>query len=99
MQAHPDKPFSEKYFHSRIGKAEAWVVLETRQNAKIHFVFKEQMTKERFPEAIEKRETDISATENPMISAIDASKEYPIDRYVHLFEGDLDDTLRQAVGA
>ena len=28
-----------------------------------------------------------------------SSTQITIDRYVHLFEGDLDDTLRQAVGA
>jgi integrase len=28
-----------------------------------------------------------------------ASTQITYDRYVHLFEGDLDDTLRQAVGA
>jgi len=63
VQAHPDKRFSEKHFHSRYGKAEAWVVLATRENAKIHFGFKERMTKERFLEAIEKSETDKSAME------------------------------------
>ena len=64
VQAHPDKPFSEMYFHSRYGKAEAWVVLATRENAKIHFGFKERMTKERFLEAIEQSETDKCAMEH-----------------------------------
>ncbi len=71
VQAHPDKPFSRKYFHSDFGKAEAWVVLATRENAKIHFGFKERMTKNRFLEAIEKSETDKSAMEH-LLNAVPA---------------------------
>ncbi len=71
VQAHPDKPFSRKYFNSAFGKAEAWVVLATRENAKIHFGFKERMTKERFLEAIEKSESDKSAMEG-VLNAIPA---------------------------
>jgi mannose-6-phosphate isomerase len=71
VQAHPDKPFSRKHFHSDFGKAEAWVVLATRENAKIHFGFKERMTKARFDEAIERSETDRSAMER-LLNAVPA---------------------------
>jgi len=71
VQAHPDKPFSRKYFGSAFGKAEAWAVLATRENAKIYFGFKEQMTKERFLEAIERSEADKNAMEG-LLNAIPA---------------------------
>ena len=64
VQAHPDKEFSMKHFNSEFGKAEAWIVLATRQNAKVYFGFKEQMTKERFLDAIERSETDKNAMED-----------------------------------
>lgn len=54
VQVHPDKAFSEKYFHSKFGKAEMWLVLATRENAAIHFGFKEKITKEELIDAIEK---------------------------------------------
>lgn len=53
VQVHPDKAFSEKYFNSRFGKAEMWIVLATRENAAIHFGFKEKISKEELMEAIE----------------------------------------------
>lgn len=53
VQVHPDKAFSMKYFNSRFGKAEMWLVLATRENAAIHFGFKEKITKEELLEAIE----------------------------------------------
>ncbi len=46
FQAHPTKEFSRKHFGSDYGKTEAWLVLGTRENARIYFGFKNRMTKE-----------------------------------------------------
>ncbi len=56
VQAHPDKAFSEKYFNSKYGKEECWIILATRPGAKIFFGFKEGTTKEDFIAAIEASE-------------------------------------------
>ena len=58
MQAHPDRAFSRQYFHSEYGKAEMWLVLATRENAKLYFGFKDAITKEAFADAVEKSRTD-----------------------------------------
>ncbi len=58
VQAHPDKEYSKKYLGSEYGKAEAWVVLDTRPDACIYFGFKEKITKEDFYKAVEKSKTD-----------------------------------------
>ncbi|HOJ35580.1 MAG TPA: class I mannose-6-phosphate isomerase [Clostridiales bacterium] len=63
IQAHPDKPFSRKHFNSEYGKAEAWIVFATRENAKIYFGFKDKITKEEFVKAIERSETEKDAME------------------------------------
>lgn len=54
VQVHPDKAFSKKYFNSKFGKAEMWLVLATRENAAIHFGFKEKISKDKLIDAIEK---------------------------------------------
>lgn len=64
VQAHPDKDFSNKHFHSNYGKAESWLVLGTREGAAVYFGFKEGVTKEEFVAAIEGSEKDKSAMEN-----------------------------------
>lgn len=46
FQVHPTKEFSRKYFNSEYGKTKAWLVVETRENAKLYFGFKEKITKE-----------------------------------------------------
>ena len=46
MQVHPTKEFSRKYFNSEYGKTEAWLVIDTRPNAKLYFGFKNKITKE-----------------------------------------------------
>lgn len=61
VQAHPDKAFSRKYFGSNFGKTEMWLVLDTRENAKVYFGFREGVTKEDFVAAIEKSEQDAGA--------------------------------------
>lgn len=57
-QAHPDKAFSRKHFKSEYGKTEMWVILETRENAKIYFGFRDGVTREDLISAIEKSESD-----------------------------------------
>lgn len=58
LQAHPDKAFSQKYFHSDYGKTEMWLILATRENARVYFGFQEKITKEEFALAVEKSRTD-----------------------------------------
>lgn len=67
-QAHPDKPFSRKYFNSEYGKTECWLILGVRENAKIYFGFNEGVTKEDFENAIDMSETDPTAMEKLMKS-------------------------------
>lgn len=45
-QAHPDKAFSRKYFHSEYGKTECWIILDTRPGALLFFGFREGVTVE-----------------------------------------------------
>jgi mannose-6-phosphate isomerase len=61
VQAHPDKAFARKHFRSGHGKTEMWIVLATRENARIHFGFREAVTKGRFLEAVEASERDLDA--------------------------------------
>lgn len=63
VQAHPDKAFSEKYFHSKYGKEESWVILATRPGAKIFYGFKDGVTLEDFKKAIEESENGGNAME------------------------------------
>lgn len=65
-QAHPDKAFSRKHFASDYGKTECWLILATRENAKLYFGFKEGVTKEDFEAAIDASATDMDAMERIM---------------------------------
>lgn len=53
VQAHPDKAFSKKYFSSKYGKEESWIILATRPGAKVFYGFKKGVTQEQFEQAIE----------------------------------------------
>lgn len=64
VQAHPDKEFSRKYFHSEYGKTECWVVLATRPGASLYFGFNRQITKEKFGKIVEQSETNKSAMDS-----------------------------------
>ena len=57
-QAHPDKAFSRNYFKSDYGKTEMWIILATREDAKIYLGFKEGVVREDLISAIEKSEFD-----------------------------------------
>ena len=63
VQAHPDKNFSRRYFHSEFGKTEAWLVLATREDAKLYFGFRDGVSEAEFIAAIEASEHDKSAME------------------------------------
>lgn len=65
-QVHPDKDFSRKYFGSDYGKTESWIILDTREDAKIFFGFKDGVTKEEFEKAIDLSESDMDAMERLM---------------------------------
>lgn len=68
VQAHPDKAFSEKYFSSKYGKEESWIILATRPDAKIFFGFKEGVTLDEFIKAIDESETGSDAMEGLLCS-------------------------------
>ncbi len=61
MQVHPTREFSQKYFNSPYGKAEAWLILATRPDACIYFGFDRQVSREEFSQAVERSEQDKEA--------------------------------------
>lgn len=56
VQAHPDKEFASKYFNSKYGKEESWIILATRPGAKIFYGFKDGITLEEFEHAVDESE-------------------------------------------
>ncbi len=70
VQAHPDKAFSMKYFSSKYGKEESWIILATRPGAKIFYGFKDGVTMADFEKAIDESENKSDAMEN-LLSSID----------------------------
>lgn len=68
VQAHPDKAFSEKYFSSKYGKEESWIILATRPGAKIFYGFKDGVTTDDFNKAIDESENKSDAMENLLCS-------------------------------
>ena len=65
-QAHPDKEFSRKHFQSEYGKTESWLILDTREDARLYFGFKEGINRENFSEAIDNSLLDKDAMEHLM---------------------------------
>lgn len=61
MQVHPTRDFSRKNFGSPYGKAESWLVLDTRPGACIYFGFSREVTPEEFSEAVARSEHDKNA--------------------------------------
>ncbi|MBP9989434.1 MAG: class I mannose-6-phosphate isomerase [Ruminococcus sp.] len=64
VQAHPDKPFSKKYFNSSYGKEESWVILAKRPGAKLFYGFKKGVTMEQFSKAIDESENSKTVMED-----------------------------------
>ncbi len=58
FQVHPTKEFSKAHFDSEYGKTEAWLVIATRDNAKLYFGFKERIDKQRLSVLEERSETE-----------------------------------------
>ncbi|MDR2634427.1 MAG: class I mannose-6-phosphate isomerase [Clostridiales bacterium] len=58
VQVHPTKAFSRKFFNSDYGKTEAWLVVATRENAKIYFGFKDKITKDDLSELEQRSENE-----------------------------------------
>lgn len=58
MQAHPNRTFSRERFNSPYGKAEAWLVLDTRPGACIYFGFDRQISKDTFFAQVERSERE-----------------------------------------
>lgn len=70
IQAHPDKLFSRKFFHSEYGKTEMWLILQTRPNACIYFGFKDKIEKDTFSKLVEESYTNKDAMV-PYLNRID----------------------------
>ena len=68
VQAHPDKAFSAKYFNSKYGKEESWIILATRPGAKIYYGFKDGVTLEDFEKAIDESDNGSNAMEDLLCS-------------------------------
>lgn len=58
MQVHPTRAFSRAHFNSPYGKAESWIILDTREDACIYFGFKERIGKERFESLVRQSAVD-----------------------------------------
>ena len=58
FQVHPTKDFSRKHFNSEYGKTESWLVVATRENAKLYFGFNDKITKELLSKLEEQSETE-----------------------------------------
>ncbi|MGB9682018.1 MAG: class I mannose-6-phosphate isomerase [bacterium] len=58
IQCHPDKSFSRRYFNSNFGKAEAWFILETRENPYILLGFKEKIPKAKLKGLIDRNASE-----------------------------------------
>ena len=58
MQCHPDREFAKRYFHSEYGKAEMWIVVATRENAKLFLGFNKKMNQEEFTKLVERSLTE-----------------------------------------
>ena len=61
VQCHPDKAYSQKYLNSHHGKAESWVILDTREDACIYFGFRDRISKADFEKAVAESERDPNA--------------------------------------
>lgn len=61
VQAHPNKEFARRHLGSAHGKAEMWLVLATRENARIYYGFRDGVTARDLRRAIAVSETERSA--------------------------------------
>ena len=71
VQVHPTKEFSKKNFSSEYGKTEAWLVVDTRPNAKVYFGFNEFVGKEKFGE-LEDRSFDEKNIMQSILNGVEA---------------------------
>ena len=67
VQAHPDRPFSKKYFDSKYGKEESWIILGTEPGAKIFYGFKDGVTIEQFEKAIDESDNSTTVMEDLLV--------------------------------
>ena len=67
VQAHPDRPFSKKYFDSKYGKEESWIILGTEPGAKIFYGFKDGVTMEQFEKAIDESDNSTTVMEDLLV--------------------------------
>lgn len=67
VQAHPDKPFSKKYFNSSYGKEESWLILSTEPGAKVFYGFRDGVTLEMFEKAIDESENSKTVMEDLLV--------------------------------
>ncbi len=67
VQAHPDKAFSKKYFNSKYGKEESWIILGTEPGAKVFYGFKDGVTVEQFKKAISESDNSKTVMEDLLV--------------------------------
>jgi mannose-6-phosphate isomerase len=75
IQCHPDKSFSRRYFNSAFGKAEAWFILETRENPYILLGFKRKVFKSTLKELIDRDDSE------ELVSLMNRIEVKPYDMY------------------
>lgn len=68
VQAHPDKDFSRRYFNSKYGKEESWIILGTEPGAKVFYGFKDGVTTEQFERAISDSDNSKTAMEDLLVA-------------------------------
>ncbi len=73
IQAHPDREYSEKYLNSSYGKAESWLVVDTREDACLYFGFKDKISKEDFRAAVARSYDEPNYME-PLLNRIPVKK-------------------------
>jgi mannose-6-phosphate isomerase len=67
VQAHPDKAFSKRYFNSKYGKEESWIILGTEPGAKVYYGFKDGVTMEQFRKAIDESDNSKTVMEDLLV--------------------------------
>ncbi len=73
IQAHPDKEYSQKHFNTSFGKAESWLILDTREDACLYFGFKHKISKKEFKNAVKRSYSDPNCME-PLLNRIPVKK-------------------------
>lgn len=69
VQVHPDKAFARLHLHSNYGKAESWLIVDTREDACIYCGLREGVTPAQFWQAVDAGKIEKNAVE-PLLNRI-----------------------------